>query len=322
MRCNKYSTTEDMKVLMIDFFPEAMRARLQVPGIELLYEPELSREEILDKLGEVEVLVMNSRTQVDRELLDAAPKLRLLCRAGVGMDHFDLALLEERDVKVVNTPGANAIPVGEQALGMLLALLHNIVRADKQVRQFTWEREGNRGTELRGKTVGIIGYGHTGSQVGAMLQGFGCRVLAYDKYKTGYAPPGVEECELDTLYKECEILSLHIPLSSETKGWVNAEFLSRFARPIYLLNLARGPIVPLRDLITALENGQVIAAALDVLENEKMNALSEAERNRLEWLFKQDRVIFTPHIGGWSHESLERINGWLVEEILVASCEL
>lgn len=305
-----------MKVLMIDEFPEKMRNRLEVPGIELLYEPKLTRKEILSQLAGVEILVMNSKTEVDRELLEAAPKLRMVCRAGVGMDHFDLPLCEKRGVKVVNTPGANAIPVGEQALGMLLALLHNIVRADKQVRQFTWEREANRGTELRGKTVGIIGYGNTGSQVGAMLQGFGCRVLAYDKYKTGYAPKGVEECDLSRLYKECDILSLHIPLNEETKGWINAEFLSRFARPICLLNLARGPIVPLRDLITLLEKGQVTAAALDVLENEKMNALSEPERNRLEWLFKQDRVIFTPHIGGWSHESLERINDRLVHEIL------
>lgn len=305
-----------MKVLMVDKFPEEMRIRLQVPGIELQYEPNFSRNEILAKVGDVEVLVMNSKTRVDQELLDLAPKLRLLCRAGVGMDHFDLPLLAERGVKVVNTPGANAIPVGEQALGMLLALLHNIVRADKQVRQFSWNREENRGTELRGKTVGLIGYGHTGSQVGAMLQGFGCRVLAYDKYKTGYAPQGVEECDLDTLYKECEILSLHIPLTDETKSWIDSEFLARFARPIWLLNLARGPIVPLADLISSLDQGQVIAAGLDVLENEKMGTLSEAERNRLERLFTEDRVIFTPHIGGWSHESLQRINNRLVEAVL------
>jgi D-3-phosphoglycerate dehydrogenase len=304
-----------MKILMIDHFPEEMRKKLQLPGLELHYQPDFTREEILPAMADVEVLVMNSKTQVDRELLDVAPELRLICRAGVGMDHFDLPLLAERGIKVVNTPGANAIPVGEQAVGMLLALLHNIVRADKQVREFVWEREGNRGTELRGKTVGIIGYGHTGSQVGAMLQGFGCRVLAYDKYKTGYAPKGVEECDLDTLYKECQILSLHIPLTEETKGWINAEFLSRFAHPIVLLNLARGPIVPLEDLIQALKSGEVIAAALDVLENEKLNSLSSAEQKRLQWLFDQDRVIFTPHIGGWSHESLQRINDWLVGAI-------
>ncbi|MEM0997418.1 MAG: NAD(P)-dependent oxidoreductase [Bacteroidota bacterium] len=303
------------KILMIDRFPEAMRTQLQIPGLDLEYRPDWDRTTILAQLAGVEVLVLNSKIRVDREVLDAAPTLQLLCRAGVGMDHFDLPLLAERGVKVVNTPGANAIPVGEQALGMLLSLLHNVVPADRAVRQFRWLREANRGSELRSKTVGIIGYGHTGSQVGQMLSGFGCRVLAYDKYLRGYAPPHVEETELATIQKEADILTLHVPLTSETDGWVDTGFLNQFARPIWLLNLARGPIVPLGGLIRALESGRVIGAALDVLENEKLDRLSAGERERLERLFREDRVIFTPHIGGWSHESLARINNRLVEAV-------
>lgn len=305
-----------MKILMIDRFPLAMREKLEGGDREVKYWPDATRAQVLAEMPQVEVLVMNSKVKVDRELLDCAPKLRLLCRAGVGMDHFDLPLLAERGVRVVNTPGANAIPVGEQTLGMLLSLLHNVVRADKQVRQFCWEREANRGTELAGKTVGIIGYGHTGSQVGRMLSGFGCRVLAYDKYKRDYAPAHVRETDLGTLYNECEILTLHIPLTAETREWVNAEFLARFAQPIWLLNLARGPIVPLGDLITSLESGQVLGAGLDVLENEKMGRLLPEEKQRLERLFADSRVVFTPHIGGWSHESLRRINNRLVDAIL------
>ncbi len=286
------------------------------PRIDLHYQPDWVRADILPALADVEVLVMNSKTNVDRELLDAAPQLKLLCRAGVGMDHFDLSLLKERGIKVVNTPGANAKPVGEQAVGMLLSLLHHIHEADAEVRNFQWLREQNRGTELGGRTVGIIGFGNTGSHFAHCLSGFGCRILAYDKYKTGYAPQGVEEVELETLFEHCDVLSLHIPLTAETHGWVNEAFFDRFRQPIWFLNLARGPIAPLTGLIKSLDKGQVIAAGLDVLENEKLGKLSEAERERLENLFSRKTVIFTPHIGGWSHESLERINNWLVREIL------
>lgn len=301
---------------MIDRFPEAMRDQLAVPGIDLHYEPDWVRSDILTALGEVEILVMNSKTTVDRELLDAAPKLKMLGRAGVGMDHFDLPLLAERGIKVVNTPGANARPVGEQAVGMLLSMLHHIPEANAEVRQFQWLREQNRGTELGGRTVGIIGFGNTGSHFARCLSGFGCRILAYDKYKNNYAPEGIEEVELESIFGQCDVLSLHIPLTEETDGWINAEFFARFRQPIWFLNLARGPITPLAGLIEALDKGQVIAAGLDVLENEKMGKLTGAERERLENLFARKQVIFTPHVGGWSHESLERINNWLVREIL------
>ena len=305
-----------MKILMIDHFPASMREQLRAGGQELRYLPEANRAMILDELAEVEVLVMNSKVKVDRELLDHAPCLQMLCRAGVGMDHFDLPLLAERGVQVVNTPGANAIPVGEQALGMILSLLHNIVWADRQVREFTWERESNRGTELAGKTVGIIGYGHTGSQVGKMLSGFGCKILAYDKYKTRYAPPYVEETGLKTIFEECDILTIHIPLTAETKGWIDEEFFDSFTKRIWFLNLARGPVLVLEGLIAALKKGKVIAAGLDVLENEKFATLNAAEKGRLAWLFQDQRVLFTPHIGGWSHESLLRINNCLVQAVL------
>ena len=232
------------------------------------------------------------------------------------MDHFDLPLLAERGIRVVNTPGANARPVGEQAVGMLLSMLHHIPEANAEVRQFQWLREQNRGTELAWRTVGIIGFGNTGSHFARCLSGFGCRILAYDKYKTGYAPEGVEEVSLEEIFAQCDVLSLHIPLTEETQGWINADFFNQFAQPIWFLNLARGPITPLADLIEALDQGKVIAASLDVLENEKFGRLTPEQRERLENLFARKQVIFTPHIGGWSHESLERINNWLVREII------
>lgn len=308
-----------MNILLIDRFPEDMLSKLRALGHPLTYAPEWDRAQVLAAMPETDILIMNSKVNADRELLDAAPRLRFLGRAGVGMDHFDLPLLAERGVRVVNTPGANALPVGEQTVGMLLSMMHRIVRADAEVRRLKWSREPNRGTELTGKTVGIIGYGATGSATARCLRGFDVRILAYDKYRKGFgADPAhahVEEAPLERLMEEAEILSLHIPLTEETRGWVDARFLSRFRHPLWFLNLARGPIVPLSGLMEALQAGHVRAAALDVLENERLDRLSAAEQARLQALIDDGRVIFTPHIGGWSHESLQRINDRLVEAV-------
>lgn len=304
-----------MNILLIDPFPQTMRDQLSALGHPLRYMPDARPEEVLATLGDVDILVMNSKLNADVRLLEAAPNLKMVCRAGVGMDHFDLPLLAAKGILAVNTPGANAISVGEQAVGTLLSLMHHIARADRQVRQFQWKREENRGTELYGKTVGIIGYGNTGSACGRNLSGFGCKVLAYDKYKSGFAPPHVEECRLEQIFEEADILSLHVPLTPETKGWVDAEFLAQFRKPIWLLNLARGPIVPMGGLLVALEQGNVIAAGLDVLENENMATLAPTQKSQMQALMATDRVIFTPHIGGWSHESLDRINAGIVAEI-------
>jgi D-3-phosphoglycerate dehydrogenase / 2-oxoglutarate reductase len=301
-----------MNILVIDAFPDRMIQQLKALGHPVRYEPQWNKADILANLQEVDILIMNSKVDANAELLAHGPQLKMICRAGVGMDHFDLPLLAERGVLAFNTPGANAIPVAEQAVGMLLCLMHNIARANTQVRDWRWLREENRGTELHGKTVGIIGHGNTGSALSRCLSGFGCKVLAYDKYKTGFGCDTVEEVELERIFEEADVLSLHIPLTAETHGWVDQEFLARFKRPIWLLNLSRGPIVPLEGLITAMESGHVIAAGLDVLENEKLETLSPDQRRRLERLFTMDRVVFTPHIGGWSHESLDRINDRLV----------
>ena len=305
-----------MKILLIDFFPAEMRSQLEALGQELVYQPDWTPSEILANVADVEVLVMNSKIKADAKLLAAAPQLKMICRAGVGMDHFDLPLLKEAGVLAVNTPGANAIPVAEQAIGMLLNLMHNVTRADQEVRNFKWLREQNRGTEIAGKTVGIIGFGHTGSNFGKMLAGFDCEVIAYDKYKSGFGTANVQEVELDEIFARADILSLHIPLTDETKAWVNEAFFNRFEKPIWFLNLSRGPIVPLADLASVISKGKVFAAGLDVLENEKFATLNADQQTVLEKLFSDSRLLFTPHIGGWSHESLKRINNQLVKEIV------
>lgn len=304
-----------LNILVVDSFPEVFLTELHTLSPAVTYAPDLSREEILEHLPEVEVLVINSRIKLDEEALGKAGKLKMVCRAGVGMDHFDLPLMEKMGINVVNTPGANARPVGEQTVGMLLNLMHRISFANEEVRVFQWNREANRGTELGGKTVGIIGYGNTGTATGNCLKGFGCRVLAYDKYKSGFGNDQVEEVDMQQLYEQAQVVTLHIPLTEETHQLANDAFFDQFHHPIWFLNLARGPITDLQALLSAIESGKVLGAALDVLPNEKMHTLTPEEKALMIALYETGKVIMTPHIGGWSHESLKRINDRLLEAI-------
>jgi D-3-phosphoglycerate dehydrogenase / 2-oxoglutarate reductase len=302
-----------MNVLIIDPFTDDFIQALSRLPIALSYRPEAKREDVLKLISGQEILILNSKVQVDRTLIDAAPALRLVIRAGVGMDHIDEAYLAEKGIAVHNTQGANADAVGEQTVGMLLALRQHLLRADRQVRQFQWQREANRGWELGGQTVGLIGYGHTGRAVARKLSGFRCRVLAYDKYLDGYGEMFANQSTMHDIFQYADILSLHVPLTEETHEMVNQSFLARFRRPIMLLNLARGPVVHLPALLAALDEGKVIAAALDVLPNEKFDQLSDAERALYEQLFARENVILTPHIGGWTYQSRENINQRIIE---------
>jgi len=305
---NHSQRTIPMNVLIIDpLTDDCIQALSQLP-ITLSYRPEAKREDVLALISGQEVLILNSKVQVDRTLIDAAPALRLVIRAGVGMDHIDEAYLAEKGIAARNTQGANADAVGEQTVGMLLALRQNLLRADSQVRQFQWQREANRGWELGGKTVGLIGYGHTGRAVARKLSGFRCRVLAYDKYLDGYGEVFANQSTMDEIFQYADILSLHVPLTDETRDLVNQDFLKRFRRPIMLLNLARGTIVHLPSLLAALDEGRITAAALDVLPNEKFGTLSDEERELYADLFARENVILSPHIGGWTYESRDNIN--------------
>ena len=305
-----------MKILVIDAFPSEFIEQLRaLPGAEVEFLPDATKEEVYSRMRDVEILVMNSKVNADAALLEVSPCVKVICRAGVGLDHFDVPLLESKGIKIVSTPGANKDPVAEQAIGMLLCLMHNIARANTQVKQFIWQREENRGTELKGKTVGIIGYGNTGSAVAEKLSGFGCRVLAFDKYKSGFGNEFAAEATMDQIFESADVVTLHVPLTDETLHLADEKFFSRFRKNIWFLNLSRGPVLSLDDLISALRSGKVIAAGIDVLENEKFNTLTDIQRKRLEELFTSDKVIFTPHIGGWSHESLKRINDEIVEQI-------
>mgnify|MGYP006267684119 CR=1 FL=1 len=303
-----------MVITVIDSFPEDFIQALQALPVTVQYLPEAQRGDILPQLAETEILVLNSKIKVDREAIDAAPKLRLVLRAGVGLDHVDVDYLREKDIEAYNTAGANADAVAEQTVGMLLSLRHHLRRADQQVRQFSWQREANRGHEIKGHTVGLIGYGHTGKAVARRLSGFQPRVLAYDKYLSGYGEIFAAQASPEQIFQHADVLSLHVPLTAETHEMVDLAYLEQFQKPIYLLNLARGPIVKLPDLLDALEQGLVLGAALDVLPNEKFDTLTSEEKDLYQRLFDRDDVLLSPHIGGWTVESRQNINQALLKQ--------
>jgi D-3-phosphoglycerate dehydrogenase / 2-oxoglutarate reductase len=236
-------------------------------------------------------------------------------RAGSGLEIIDTEFAKSKGIYCFNTPEANKDAVGEQAVGMLLSLLANIHKSYAEVKELVWHREENRGYELSALTVGVVGYGNTGSAFVQKLSGFGCKILAYDKYKQGFGSATVHECDMETLYKNADIISLHLPLTAETKYLVNTEYLNRFYKNIFLLNLSRGKIVKTADVANALQTGKLRGCALDVLENENLSEYSFDERQQLSNLLASPHVLITSHIGGWTHESYYKISYSLVEKI-------
>ena len=293
----------------------SLLAMLHDIGWQVDYLPDIKREEIKLKHHGYDGLIVRSKTVIDRDLLGDKPTLKFVGRAGAGVDNLDLDFLQEKKIHVLHAAEGNRDAVGEFTVGLLLGLLRNIPKSDKEVRDSVWAREANRGEELQGKTVSIIGYGNMGQAFARRLAGFGCKVLAYDKYKTGFTDTFCQEARMEEIFEFTDILSLHIPLTPETRGLVGTAYMHRFKKAVILLNTARGEIVPLTDLDLALENGKIRGAALDVLENEKLATLTPLQQQSFNNLKARSNVIFTPHIAGWTYESHLKINVALVEKI-------
>ena len=274
-----------------------------------------SIEEIRPLISNYEGLLVRTRTRIDANLLGTKPTLKFVARAGAGLDNIDLPFLEQHTIQVVHASEGNRDAVGEYAVGSLLSLLRNIPKADQEVRSSIWLREQNRGEEIMGKTIGIIGYGNMGQAFAKRLSGFSCRVLAYDKYKKNFSDPFATQATLEDLMKEVDILSLHIPLTAETHDMVTVDFLEQFKKRLIFVNTARGELVSLTTLATAVKSGRLRGAVLDVLENEKLTLLSEPQREAFNYLRSQHSVLFTPHIAGWTFESHYKINQILVQKL-------
>jgi D-3-phosphoglycerate dehydrogenase len=260
-------------------------------------------------------LIVRTKTFIDRDLLGPSPHVKFIGRAGAGVDNLDQDYLKEKNIVVLHAAEGNRDAVGELAIGLLIALMRHIPKAHEEVKNGVWDREGNRGAEINGKTVSLIGYGNMGQAFARCLSGFGCKVLAYDKYKTAFGSSLCQEAGMKRVFEETDILSLHIPLTAETRSMVNGDFINRFRRNFFLINTARGEIVPLSDLAFGVESGKIRGAALDVLENEHIQKLTPVQQQSFNYLKSKSNVIFTPHIAGWTYESHVKINVALVEKI-------
>jgi D-3-phosphoglycerate dehydrogenase len=300
-------------ILIVDDLHPAFKQEAEALGYVVRDEPLFTREQTLAVIKDYEGLAVRTKFQVDRELIDAAPKLKFIARAGAGMDNVDETYAQSKGIACINAPEGNADAVGEHAIGMLLSLMNKLRQADQQVRAGIWNREGNRGWELKGKTVGIIGYGYMGQSFAQKLQGFGVDVIAYDKYKTGFSDAYAREVSMEEIVKFSDVLSLHLPLTRETRNLVDTEYLFHFRKPIFFLNTSRGEIVNTSAVLKAVADGKILGAGLDVLEVEKFPAL--AEQNWYAELAKNDKVVLSPHVAGWTFESYRKISEVLAEKL-------
>lgn len=303
--------------LVVDEMHPSLPALLHHIGVAMDYQPSLTAAEVPAALAArpYEGLVVRSKLRVTADLLAHGPQLRYVARAGAGTDNIDEAAMAAAGVTLLNAPEGNRDAVGEFAVGLLLALLRNIARADHEVRQGQWQREANRGTEIGGKTIGLLGYGHMGRAFAQRLGAFGCTVLAHDIDPAVSTDGHATLVPLAELQARADVLSLHIPYSAANHHYVNEAFLAGFVQPIWLMNTARGEVVDQAALVAALQAGTVRGAALDVLDNEKLSTLSPAQQATFDYLKTAANVVLTPHVGGWSFESYARINEVLTEKI-------
>ncbi|OCX51082.1 phosphoglycerate dehydrogenase [Mucilaginibacter sp. PPCGB 2223] len=293
-------------ILIVDDLHPAFMELAEAQGFACNYHPDYTLADTLAVINNYQGLAVRSKFQVDKAFLDTAVNLRFICRAGAGMDNIDEAYALQKGIQLINAPEGNMDAVGEHAVGMLLSLMNNLDRADRQVRSGVWDREGNRGYELKGRTVGIIGYGFMGQSFARKLAGFGVTVIAYDKYKTGFSDKYASEVAMEEMVKRCDILSLHVPLTNETNGLVDDEYLFHFRKPIFLINTSRGKVVKTQAVLNAIKQGKILGACLDVLEVEKFPALGE--QAWFEELKQNGKVMLSPHVAGWTFESYRKIS--------------
>lgn len=308
-----------MKVLFIDTVHKVLQERLTESNFECIDGTKWSRDECINKLQDIEGIVIRSRFPMDEGFLQHAPNLTFIARSGAGMENIDLDYTSSKNIICFNAPEGNRNAVGEHALGMLLSLFNNLCRGNTEVRNRIWKREENRGVELDGKTVGIIGYGNNGSAFAKKLSGFDVEVLAYDKYKMNYSDQFVREVTMDEIFEKADIISFHIPQNEETLFMADKAFFKRFKNSIYVINLARGKIIRTSALLEGLKNKTILGACLDVLEFEKASferTLEADENPAFKALLGMENVLFSPHVGGWTNESYFKLSDVLADKIL------
>ena len=310
-----------MRVLFLDLVHPILEKMLTENDFTCEHNYTCNYDEALKLIPDYEGLVIRSRIPVDAKFIASAKSLKFIARSGAGLENIDLQAAASANIDVFNSPEGNMDAVGEHAIGMLLMLFNKLNFADLEVRNVEWNREENRGLELAGKTVGIIGFGFMGSAFAKKLSGFDCTILAYDKYKTGYGSDYVKEVSLEYLQQNADVISLHLPLSVETDYYVDEKFIQACQKPFYLINTARGRHVKTSALLSGLASAKVLGACLDVLEYEKKSfeKLSFSDLpDDFKTLASLKQVVLSPHVAGWTVESYEKLSYYLAKKILGA----